>query len=470
MVLTPSFFCYALYMNETGFDASQLDRPAQVPAKRQDGTPFVDGNFTSRIEAMYQVSGQDTVTAHSFERYLRDKELYDKKIQLLAEERPNKIVSTTDIPTLEQQKIVDTFRNTRAEELPELIRKGLESTLPAAQEAYADMIDFTLPEEQSVLRALIAQKIKQGLASTNPQLQTAAVSIIRYAPIEMRAALIEQGMYSRSLSVQRAAVAEIQFLSIQEQVALIKQGLESNDARLQEQSALMISEVVGDEKTALQLILVKKIKDGLKSSDPEAQSAATHMIFCAPSGERMILAQWAIALGLGNFLIEPPLYKNKDMDNKSFSRSQFGKTGSETILVGGPLKDKTIIRKITPKAFLAWQKIYEDYKTWEEAGFDYVPIEPILSYSLNKNGLVEVHSGILDLSLAKWVETTGLFTKELFEQNDAILEIVIGNEINHGHAHDHNFCLRFFRDENGQPDFSRVPRLYLIDFDQAVSP
>ena len=35
---------------------------------------------------------------------------------------------------------------------------------------------------------------------------------------------------------------------------------------------------------------------------------------------------------------------------------------------------------------------------------------------------------------------------------------------------DANFCLRFFRDENGKVDFDKIPRLYLIDFDQAISP
>ena len=42
--------------------------------------------------------------------------------------------------------------------------------------------------------------------------------------------------------------------------------------------------------------------------------------------------------------------------------------------------------------------------------------------------------------------------------------------IEHGHPHVDNFVLRFFRDDDGVPDLKRKPRLYLIDFDQAVSP
>ena len=173
-------------------------------------------------------------------------------------------------------------------------------------------------------------------------------------------------------------------------------------------------------------------------------------------------------MGFDKELIKPPLY-NKDIDTEHFSRQAFEKTGSGTTLVGGKLKDKAIVRHIKPKAFLAWQRLYEDYTLWQNAGFDYVPIEPILSYRLNKEGLVDVFSGVLDLNLSKW-EKTDMFTDKLQQQKDKILEVLDTLNIQHGHAHEQNFCLRFFRDENGGIDFKRIPRLYLIDFDQAVSP
>lgn len=31
-----------------------------------------------------------------------------------------------------------------------------------------------------------------------------------------------------------------------------------------------------------------------------------------------------------------------------------------------------------------------------------------------------------------------------------------------------NFCLRFYRDENGNVDINKIPRIYLVDFDKAV--
>ncbi len=51
-----------------------------------------------------------------------------------------------------------------------------------------------------------------------------------------------------------------------------------------------------------------------------------------------------------------------------------------------------------------------------------------------------------------------------------IAEAITNLGFDHGHMHDGNFCLRFYRNEKGEPDFTRLPRLYLIDFDLAISP
>jgi hypothetical protein len=195
------------------------------------------------------------------------------------------------------------------------------------------------------------------------------------------------------------------------------------------------------------------------------------MIEYAPVSEQAALVKKAFEAGLGNEIVKPPLYYNSDLDKVSFRRKGFKKTGSETTLIGGALKDKLIIRHINPKSFLAWQKIYENHLVWKSNDFDYVPIEPIQSYKLNKEGLVDVFSGVLDLSLAKWLEISrGMFMDELQEQKDKILSVLDSQDINHGHTHDDNFVLRFFRDKDGNPDITKTPRLYVIDFDMAISP
>ena len=50
----------------------------------------------------------------------------------------------------------------------------------------------------------------------------------------------------------------------------------------------------------------------------------------------------------------------------------------KTILLGGPLVGKAIIRIIDEDSFEEWKKAYSAKGVWEELGFDYIPIEPIL--------------------------------------------------------------------------------------------
>ena len=225
------------------------------------------------------------------------------------------------------------------------------------------------------------------------------------------------------------------------------------------------------EQSSLRLLVLEKIKQSLSQEDPEVWRIAADTIRFAPVQERAGLIKQAFDAGLGNEIVKPPLYKNSDLDKERFRRKEFEKTGSETTLIGGALKDKLIIRHIEPKAFLAWQKIYENHRIWKNAHFDYVPIEPIQSYRLSKKGTVEVFSGVLDLSLAQWAEVSGdMFMEELGKQKHNIISVLKRQGIRHGHTHDHNFVLRFFRDKDGNPDITKIPRLYAIDFDVAFSP
>ncbi|MBZ1356452.1 MAG: hypothetical protein KY054_01600, partial [Candidatus Nealsonbacteria bacterium] len=224
------------------------------------------------------------------------------------------------------------------------------------------------------------------------------------------------------------------------------------------------------ERASLQLLVSEKIKQALSQEDLEVQRKAAEMIEYAPEQERASLLKIAFDAGLSNEIVKSPLYDNSNFDKQRFRRKAFEKTGSETTLVGGALKDRLIIRHIEPKAFLAWQQIYENYQVWKNNGFDYVPIEPIQSYRLNKKGLVDVFSGVLDLSFTRWSKVSGgMFMQELKEQKRKIISVLESQNIQHGHIHDNNFVLRFFRNKDGNPDLNQVPRLYAIDFDRAVS-
>ena len=155
--------------------------------------------------------------------------------------------------------------------------------------------------------------------------------------------------------------------------------------------------------------------------------------------------------------------------NRQMVRKEFAKTGSRTILLGGQHLNKVIIRIVSEPAFLAWKKALEAQVAWVNAGFDYIPVEPILKKGgkihayRTKEGNYRVYTQVLGPSY--YIFRLGQVNTVLLEQlNDVqkIIESVLKNlNIVHGHLHDNNFCVN---------DHEGKLRLYVIDFDQAISP
>jgi hypothetical protein len=73
----------------------------------------------------------------------------------------------------------------------------------------------------------------------------------------------------------------------------------------------------------------------------------------------------------------------------------------------------------------------------------------------------------LDTNLYLYTKNFDLYQKELAIQKRKILEVLKSQKIKHGHPHERNFLLSFFRKEDNSINFEKIPRLYLIDFDQA---
>ncbi len=104
---------------------------------------------------------------------------------------------------------------------------------------------------------------------------------------------------------------------------------------------------------------------------------------------------------------------------------------------------------------------------WKRLGFDYVPVEPILS----KNGKLRiskttqwkkyrVYAKVLGPSLKEFLNSPGN-NKYAEYLNGLRWKIIKGLKIlgiSHGHYHEDNFCV----DYNNQ-----VLRIYIIDFDLA---
>ncbi len=390
-----------------------------------------------------------------------------------------------------------------------LIEKGLNSNNEEIQAVYAEMIrcvqegrraaliekcldicglkarvvaalmifQYTTPKNRPMLEEKVAALVKNYLSSNNAKLQIGCIKMIWNAPKDQMSTLIEQGIDTNNIEVQAACAGMIEYIietnerkKLRAKIySVIEQGFETNDPEKHLFCAEMIRSIPTDQQNLLGDKLASLIKKILESDNSnEIKKVYAAMICYASENKKADLFKQAWGK-LGNTLIEPPLYENMDMSKRKFSRMEFSKTGSETTLIGGKLKDKIIIRHITPESFLAWQKLYEDYEMWAKAGFDYVPIEPIQSFKLNGNGLVDVYSGVLDLNLDDWKKYIGGYDRALDGVKERIKGILIERGIIHGHDyHDGNFCLRFFRDKNGNIDFSKKPRVYIIDFDMAT--
>lgn len=249
-------------------------------------------------------------------------------------------------------------------------------------------------------------------------------------------------------------------------------GLSQSDMREQKEAAKMLKYCKASERAELEEKLLEVITLGLDNPDMEVKKTAISMISNIPSHDvRVSTFDKVVARGLGQIAIEAPLYSEDAEGTNSFKRINFPKTGSSLTALEGPLKNKSVTRHITPQAFLAWQKLYEDHTLWRRNGFKYVPIEPIQSFTLRTNPeigepVVDVQTAVLDINLNDWIALTDSFNTELEYEMHKILSAVEAAEVSHGHTHYENFCLRFFRDEQGNPDFTRLPRLYLIDFDE----
>ena len=361
-----------------------------------------------------------------------------------------------------------------------LIRQGLNNPNPAVQRACAIMIEWAPKYEQAGLRTKVLEIIRQGLDNPDPAVQRAWVDMIKQAPSNERAGLIRQGLDNHEPAVQRACANMIEWAPVNERAGLrtkvletIQRGLDNPDPAVQRACADMIKWAPDNEKAGL-------IRQGLDNSDPAVLRACVDMIWRTPNNEQAELVKVLKEKGLTSLVIEPPLYKGSNMTPGRFQRAKFTKTGSETTLLGGELEGKAIVRQLTLEAFLTWKKLYDDHQLWHNNGFDYVPIEPIFSFRLNRRtGLVDVYTGVLDLNLADWKKISheiitdenipDNFISELEQDRDRILKVLDEMHIIHGHAHDANFCLRFER-KRGNPVFSKKPRIYLIDFDQAISP
>lgn len=392
---------------------------------------------------MYKIEGYGYV---DYRKYLRSKNFFELRFVGPEQDRGDQplVLKTRDSilgqdPTNIAISIMDALQNNDIE----------------IQRLAASLIDNAPKDQQGDLRKMVASKIVEALNNPDIEIQRIAINMIQFISEDARDGI-------RELVLKR-----------------IMNAFNSNDIGKQKIMAKKIDSAPPESQDNLREIVYQKILEALNQEDVRMQRLAATMVQYAPKNKqeelrKLVGTRYELAKQQGKYgqIIEPPLYlRNKNINPSLFSREKLSKTGAETtLLTGNELRGNLIIRHFELPCFLAWQKAYEAYDHWSKAGFDYIPIEPIQSFKYNKNTqLVNVATGVLDLNLDEWYSFSGyVFRENLDEQRDKIVKVLTEMGIIHGNINNGNFCLRFYRNPDGTVNLSKVPRIYLIDFDRAT--
>jgi|GEM_PF-2384610 len=394
------------------------------------------------------------------------------------------------------------------------IQRGLEDSSWYVRKAAARMIQYAPEDAQQTLKKKLSELIQKGFEAYDVLVRKLAVTMIQYAPQDARAELIQKGLGDSYWNVRTASAKMIQYTPEKAKAGLIQTGLKDTDQSVRTASATMIQYAPEDAQQTLKKKLSELIQrdfeesdwyiraeavmriqyapedtragfiqQGLKDANESVRNAATMMIQYAPKDARSKLRElWQKTNpskpdldGLQTLATQTPLYGN---DKQRFFKKEFDKSGSGTTLLDivpheetKTFKERVLIRHITAPSYFSWKKAFESSDYWKEQGFEYVPVEPIISVKPKGFTSVDVFTRVIKgPSVAEWKKNRGSFIEEIDHRVNQIQDGLNDLGIAHGHAHEGNFVLYFQRKEDGTADLSHPPRVYVIDFDQAVSP
>ncbi len=167
-------------------------------------------------------------------------------------------------------------------------------------------------------------------------------------------------------------------------------------------------------------------------------------------------------------LTNSPLHESADRKELI----EFVKTGPKTFIL--PAEHEASVRVLPLDSAITWLETAQNWPAWRQAGFNYVPVEPVLSATpldnASEKGLPEVAITTTNLRGRSYEHALPSFMRfypELNQMKETILDTLDDLRVHHGHAHDQNFVVVPFVKDDGQVDYSRCPRLYIIDFDQS---
>lgn len=183
-------------------------------------------------------------------------------------------------------------------------------------------------------------------------------------------------------------------------------------------------------------------------------------------GQHMLDRCREVGMSLGMLSLRP--LSRSPLHQKASRRvEKFTKSGTETYIL--PKDTESSVRVMPIEAASTWVDVFEDWPKWYEAGFNYVPVEPIQAiYPTDKAGeTAVVTTNLRGVSYVNAKPHFLSFLEQLARAEKTIRRVLGDMGVSHGHLHENNFVVVPFLDESGRIDMTRCPRLYVIDFDQA---
>lgn len=364
-----------------------------------------------------------------------------------------------------------------------LIGRGLETTSIVVREMAMERIPLAPEADRAALVAQAAAVVERGLDADDIREQELIFRLLPLVPEEEQARL-----WKKALPVLEKGIEHDDAVICIRALEHVASAPLADQPQLWEKAAAHIEQRLGSpdydhRRTAMleaamlpEPFRVRLIERGIDDAHEVRNEAMSVMERLSEQERREILASHPDLLAhLKEVAGQTPLYGNYP---KRFFSKAFAKTHSGTTLLdavpGRPdesLRERVILRHIGAFPYFAWRKAFEDAEFWKGKGFDYVPVEPIVSVAENaKRTGVDVATRVLKgPSLRDWLSETRLYAHVLSELSEHIERCLEELGVEHEHIHMANFVTVFERDEQGEPDLAKPPRVYVIDFDMAAS-
>lgn len=213
---------------------------------------------------MYEISGQEEITKHSLNRYLRSKK-QDDKIKEQIKKSP--------------ESIIDHIKNTAEAEKSNIIKDYLKSSDNTVKIIAIGMIGSVPKDERTEL-------FKKALKDNNVEIQMMAARFISCVSNENLSLLINYCLNNSYVKAQKIAISFIHSLPEDEKVALIEKCLNNDNIEIQQAGAEKIYSVQEEKKDFLGKKVLNNIEGNFKDADTKTKKVMIQMIKDIPEDKR----------------------------------------------------------------------------------------------------------------------------------------------------------------------------------------